>query len=288
MHTYNIAAQIHYLKTCCTDIDWRRVDSDSALNAINQLLARSPSENSWEALMELFAAWSDITNIREWVQLLEPRIDHWPWNMRNSVLGQAQTRAEKSCVYRLIGKLVIRDCEDLSGHRLKQWSSNEDWRHLKGIVLRKIETEAMHLHDFFASPYLNGLHTIELNGVEGLSGKLAQLFNDLPLSNLSELRLASLNITPQDVADVSQRAFAAQLKSLDLSNNFITGNDLMSIVGSGQFPSLQHLMMNYCDVSADHLTAIFEKLNHPTLAEITFEGTAAAKSIGKGILVKPI
>lgn len=286
MQTHNIAAHIYHLKAYCKGVEWHSVTTEAALDAATQLLALPATENSWNALMELFAAWPDIDDIKNWVKQIEPQINHWPWKLRKSILGQAQTRAEKSCVYRLVGTLIITDCEDLSGHKLRQWSKNEDWSNLKGMVLRKVETEAEHLHAFLASPYLKKLHSIELSVMGSLSTKLPQIFNNLQFSSLNELRLVSLNLTPADVQDINQSTFGSQLKLLDLSSNFVNGKDLAAMFGAGRFPSLQTLVVNYCTVSADNLTNIFEQLHHPSLEEIFFEGTTAAKTLSKNSLKK--
>ena len=276
MTSYNIAAHIHHLKTYTPNLNWRAATSEICSRAIKELLRLPPTTETWEALLELFAAWPHIDDVHNWVNELEPQIHHWPWRLRKSILGQAQTRAEKSCVYRLVGILTITDCEDLSGQKLRQWSGNKDWSNLQGIELRKVETEIVHLHTFFSSPYLKQLRSIELNAMESLSTKLLQIFDKIQFPNLVELRLVSLNLTSNDVRDLNQMTFGSNLTLLDLSSNFINGKDVVTMLGNGQLPSLQTLVINYCTINADDLPTIVETLNHPSLQSIVFDGTTFA------------
>lgn len=270
---------IYHLSNYASRDQWQNVTAELCREVISKILDNAPTKESWLALQELFGAWPQADDVTQWVTDLEPQIEHWPWNMRHSILGQQHTRGEKQCVYRLVGYLHIENIED-GGPKLRKWCQNRHWKNLKGISLYKVETEAEDLAVFLQSPFLRQLEMLELRVLDSLSGKLGILFENAELQQLRELSLLSLNLCSGDLVALNQTMLGRQLINLNLSGNFIHDHDLPLLLNPASFTKLEILDLSYTSISAVELKKVLATLNHPALKRLVFEGTEAAKSMG--------
>lgn len=280
----DISLYTYYLKDYAEKKQWQNATLELCQNVIGTIFSTPPTEKSWLTLLELFAAWPNATDINQWVIELEPKIGHWPWKMRESILGQKQTRGDKNRVYRLIGYLHIREMEDLYGQKLVRWSQDENWKNLKGISLHKVETEAGYLSTFLQSPYLQNLHTLNLTSLDSLGDQMGTVFNNTQLPYIRELILRSLCLTIKDVITLSSLYLSHQISVLDISSNFIYGKDLSTILNPESFPNLEILNISYTTINCDELNNAIANQNHPALKQIVFEGTQASQKSGLSVI----
>lgn len=284
MQTFNIAAQAHHLKNFSDSNNLQAITSEQSFDIIKNILKATPTSISWNALLELFAAWPDTTDIKSWVSYLEERRDHWPWHLRQSILGQAQTQNEKNCVYRLVGQLMISNVDDSTGQQSNSWSENKNWENLQGISLYKVETEVEYVNNLLASPHLQNLQTLELKTLGAYTQKIGLLFNNLQLPKLRELHVISLGLQAADILEIGKAPLAKQLTLLDISSNYIATKDLEFILDPKTFPNLETINLSYCRITENGWQDFLTKLHHPKLKKIIFEGTEVAKSLGKDTL----
>ena len=274
---------IYHLGCYASQDQWRHVTADLCRQVISKIMDDAATQESWFALQELLGAWPDADDIAQWVAELESRIDHWPWKMRHSVLGQPHTRADKQCVYRLVGYLHIENIED-GGPKLRNWCQNPNWQNLKGIGLYKVDAETEDLAAFLQSPYLSQLETLELRSLDSLSGELGIVFQHTRLLQLTELNLLSLNLRSEDLAVLDRIGLGRQLAKLNLSGNFIHDHDLALLMNPAKFSRLQVLDLSYTSITAVELEKVLANLNHTSLERLVIEGTEAARSMGRDIL----
>ncbi len=285
-HTMDMSLQTYYLTDYATKEQWQNSSIELCQRVIQTIFSTPPTENSWKALLELFAAWSNIRDIHQWVDDLEPQINHWHWKMRQSLLGQKHTRGDKKCVYRLVAYLYIQNVEDTTGQKLRQWSRNANWQNLKGISLYKVETQAEDISTFLKSQYLQNLYTLELKSLNPLGNQIGILFNDIQLNHLKELIVRSLNLTVKDIIDLSHNSLSQQLTLLDLSSNVIYDQDLPSILTSAAFPNLKTLNISHTKITLDAIRTAIENSDNTSLEQIIFERTPAAKELGTPSLAR--
>lgn len=280
----DISLQTYYLKEYATKEQWQHSSLELCQRVIQTIFSTPPTENSWKALLELFAAWSNTRDIHQWVDDLEPQINHWSWKMRQSLLGQKHTRGDKKCVYRLVGYLHIQNVEDTTGQKLRQWSQNANWQNLKGISLYKVETQAEDISTFLKSHYLQNLHALELKALDPLDNQISIVFNDIQLNHLRELVVRSLALTVKDIIDLSHTSLSQHLTLLDISSNFIYDKDLPSILTSAAFPNLKTLNISHTKITLDAIRTAIENSDNTSLERIIFERTPAAKELGAPFL----
>ena len=84
----DISLHTHYLKEYAKKEQWQNSTLELCQSVIRAILSTSATEKTWQALLELFAAWPNAADINQWVVELEPQINHWPWRMRQSTLVQ--------------------------------------------------------------------------------------------------------------------------------------------------------------------------------------------------------
>lgn len=227
---------------------WRDADKALADEVLQQILLAPASVQSWKALMELCAAWPVEADIAQWVQWLEPLITHWPAALRSSVLGQAQTRAGKSCVYRLLARLEIEHIDDDSGMRLIGWSANPDWRNLQSLSLYRIESPAAQLGAFLAGTGLRQLQQLELRSCPSLGGHLHAFFANQALPPLQKLALTGCDLAASDLDALAESAMAASLLELELSGNFFGAGALLALLEKRCFVQLERLELNHSEM----------------------------------------
>ena len=278
MNTVNISGQIHLL-TGYTDRDqWQNADVALCRKVIERILRAPATEDSWLALLELFSAWPDAEDIRAWVDELEPKIAHWPWTVRQSTLGQQQTRGDKQVVYRLVGHLHIRNIDDSSGLKLARWGQNPHWRNLQGLTLYKVEICAADLARFLSLPGINHLQQLELVALDSLHGDIATLFAE-PMPTLTSLKLASLGLNNADLVALQKCSIGPQLTSLDLSSNHLGPRDLDLLLSPDAFAALEWLSVAGTDLDAEAITGALERCQHGRLQKLSFAHTPAARSL---------
>ncbi len=276
----DIYLQTHLLREYATKEQWRNGSLELCQRVINAILSAPPTEKSWKTLLELFSAWPNTRDIHQWVDELEPQINHWSWQMRQSLLGQKHTRGDKRCVYRLVGHLQIQNIEDTTGQKLRKWSQNADLENLKGVSLFRVETQAEDLSTFLKSPYLKNLHTVELKTLNPLGNKLGVVFGDIQLNQLRELIVSSLDLTGNGIVDLSQTSLSQNLTSLNLSRNFIYDKDLPSILKTAAFPNLKTLDVSDTQITLDGVRTAIEHSDPTSLERIIFKRTPAAEELG--------
>lgn len=276
----NISHHIYYLNKYAGNDQWRDATVELCQKVMSKILLEPPTEESWMAILELFAAWFNIDDIRRWVAELEPQITRWPWSMRKSILGQQHTRGEKQCVYTLVGSLQISNIDDTSGYKLSQWGQIEFWENLKGISLFKVDCDAEHIAKFLNSRHLQKIHALELKTLDALSGKINILFDEINIPPLQELRLINLCLKLSDFRALCNTFTGKNLALLDISNNFVYDKDLPFLLSSSTYSNLEILDISFTSVGPVGLKSAMSNMQHPKLKKILFKGTQAANLLG--------
>ena len=275
----NLLPRLYRLRQWAAPERWQDADKVLADEVLQQLLLAPASAESWQALLELFAVWPTEADVRAWVQWLEPLITHWPAEMRTSVLGQAQTRAGKSCVFRLLARLDIERIDDDSGMRLIGWSANPDWSNLQSLSLYKVESPASQLGAFLAGAGLRQLQHLELRSCPSLGGHLNAFFAAQALPPLQKLGLIGCDLAASDLDALAHSAIAASLLALELSGNFFGAGAVVAMLEKCRFARLERLVLNQSEMDAGVLQQWLLNHQHARCPLIQIEGVTLSATV---------
>jgi len=278
----NIYKTTDYLNNYADVSELKKASAALCQQILFKIANDAPSKQGWKALLEVLAVWPVVADVQKWVSLIEPQITTWPWELREYYLGNRATQHGKGIVYRLIGLLKIDRIKDPIGNKLKRWSQQNHWVNLRGLHLRRIESEAQYLRWLISSPYLQGLQLLELINVEGIHGHIEPLFASHDLPKLRELGLYNLSLESEDIQQLCRIPQAQQITALHLSRNLFGSSDaaLSNILDPTSFPNLKTLTLNSMPISAQHLTDQLANSTHLHLEKVIIKGTPAAKSLG--------
>jgi len=275
----NILPSVQCLRDFGTAEELKTMDLALGQELIDRILRSAATDQSWMALMELFGAWPNETEVCGWVSYVTASKGHWPWRMRESYLGQPHTRGEKGCVFELVGYLYIDRVEDLYGYKLKEWSQNPAWRNLRGLGLSKMEAPFESIGQMIANPHLAELEELKLTNMTGIDSHMKNALGGAKQSKISCLGFLSCDLTHRGIVTLADMAISNSVQHLMVPGNFVSAHEFADLLESGRFPCLETLDVSYSQTTAASLQTLKDRAGKSALKTIKITHTPAAAKL---------
>lgn len=251
---------------------------------LDRLMSTPPSEAAWGAFLELLFHWPAEEPIEPVVTRAEASLRSWDWRIRQLGHADPVLGREGGIAMTVVGRLTMRDIEDLHGFEVRALCGHPHLHGLRGLQLHKVETFPEHVGTIARCHALSGLESLELSKVH-LSGGIDEAFGGSRLTGLNALGLSSADLVRADLEALVRTPASSVIERLNLSGNLFNARDLGVLLAADSYPRLKVLDVSDTWLHDGDFEEIVAYRRLPALEKIILYGTAAAKRFGNEMLL---
>lgn len=269
----------NYLKAFATADELRSWSADVRESLLQRILSASASQQAWRAFVELLFHWPSDAPVTAVVERASVTMQQWDWRLRDLAHDDPVLRRDAGVALRLVGRLIVRDVEDLDGKLVDDLCRSPYLDGLRGLVLHDVETFPSHVARITHCTQLGKLESLECTRLL-LSGGLDEVFDGCVLARVTTLALRSAGLVAADLQALALSPPSPVVTNLDLSGNLFSAVDLSALLMSNRYPRLEVLDVSRMSLHGADLQASVSRRRLPSLKKIVLHETPAARLLG--------
>ncbi len=266
----------HYLLNY---IEADKIDHLANGDLIKAIVNSGPSNEAWNALIELFFAWPIGQARLDAIKLANDLMVDWPISQRrvNSTWGRVINNQKLTEVTLLARSMAINRNEGMGGNELAIIASSAYAINLAEINIDRSNISIEAMFELTHSKFLNTLSTLHMNGLTLSDEKLKTLFNPETLTALKSLTLRNCGISGKRSQIITESKLFKQVENINLSMNTISDEGVRFIVEAGLIPQLKHLDLSENYISDEAGILLLNSGNMPNLAKLILSKNSIKK-----------
>lgn len=257
---------LHYMAADKID----HLSDEDRLILIKAIVTSGPSDEAWNALIELFFAWPTSQAKLGAMKLANNLMADWPTSQRrvNSAWGRVINNQKLTDITLLARSMAINRNEGLGGNELTIIASSVYAENLAEINIDRSNISVDAMLELTHSQFLDALNTLNMNGLALSDEKLKILFNPETLTALKSLTLRNCGISGKRSQIITESKLFKQVENINLSMNTISNEGIHFIVEAGTIPQLKHLDLSENYISDEAVIRLLDSGNMPNLTEL--------------------
>lgn len=211
---------------------------------LRDIVRSGPSENSWNAILELFASWPENAAKEDAYAWCNQQLQPWKDSLRsvNSAWRYLYKHGNKlSSVAKIVRSIHILQREENGNTELQIICSSSYITNLKRLIIRKSGLYTDGLKLMVTSPYLSSLTHLSFESLTLNDAELDVLFSASRLVSLHSLKLKNTGLNTKRVTKLLQSPLIQRIEKLDLSYNHLDDESVSVITSSELSTNLRRL-----------------------------------------------
>ena len=260
-------------------LDYRPLDqlsqmTDSDRHALlTEIVGQPPSENAWQAILELFASWPDSESKSADLTWADAALASWPDRVRfiyssNDLLYEGR---KLSMLARLVRSIEVYRRDERASAELLAIASSEYAIGLTYLIIRSSEITSRAWQALVESPHLANVRHLHVTKSSLGAEDVRRVFQSTRLQ-LTCLKLIDVGIHPQHLESVRDTMTLGKLCALDLSSNGIGDEGVKILSAAGWLRQIQRLALRDNFIGADAARALLTSPFWERIEEIDLTG----------------
>lgn len=235
-----------------------QLNDSSRQQLLQELLLKEPSENTWLAICELFAAWSEGTEKMRSLNAANQALEAWSDQLRHlsSSWRFLYNKKGLSSLALLVRSINLYRREEHGSQELWNIVNSELVQNLKYLTIFRSEITSIAFKSLANSPYLISLQYLEMRKMAVLQEDVEQLFQAKGLPNLKTLKLIDVGLTHDKLHCIRQSIPFLHLKEIDFSENFLGSEGLALLSQAPWLSSIQSFELRENNVRDDGVNVL--------------------------------
>lgn len=230
-------------------VDYRTREQLSRLNdkeradLFEEIFDKTPSEETWQAIFELFAFWPENEQKARYLSLAEQRLAGWDERLR-FMWSHSTSLYEKehlASVARLLKSIEIYRREEHGSTELLAIATSEYARQLTCLSIVRSEISKEAWQALVESPYLGNLQHLHVRKTVLGQDDIRHLFGSTSLTGLQCLKLIDVGLRGQWLYTAGKSLNFPELRSIDFSNNTLSDDGAFFLAQAPWLKSIQRL-----------------------------------------------
>lgn len=253
-----------------------RMDGRERAALLQEILGKGPSEEGWQALVELFAGWTDGESRDKQLEVAERALESWPDRLRSVTSAKRYLYQGDglSPLARLVRSIEIYRREEEGSAELWAIASSRYAERFRYLSIVRSEIASRTWQAFLGSPYLAELHHLHVGGTVLGSENVRRLFDSRQFRRLRCLKLIDVGMRPRDLERIQQSLPFPELCALDVSSNALGDEGVDVLSQSPWLRQIKHLTMQESFVAAKSIRGLLSSPFVEGVEEIDLSGNA--------------
>jgi len=195
---------------------------------LTAILGRDPSEESWQALWELFGDWPESRSRTQHIDIAASALAAWPDKLRfaHSSDRRLYDGTHLTILGRLVRSIEIYRSEEQGSGELFAIALSEYSAGLTYLSIVRSEISSRAWQAALKSPHLSNLRHLHVRKTVLGDSETQRLFQSASFSRLECLKLTGVGLRPQHLDIARQSLPFPVLSDLDLSSNALADDGI--------------------------------------------------------------
>jgi hypothetical protein len=271
----------HFLLAYATPAQLENLAEEGRINLCNKVIRSGPSENSWNALLELFNTWPESTNRSNLMNDVREQISGWDDNLcnLNTSLQWVFRNNQLADIALLARKMTIAQREEEGNLDLVKIAASPYAAYIKKIEIHKSHIYREGALAIAGSGTWRQLTALSCSGIALSDEVFGILVNQSSIPALVSLTFNRCGITAERCRILSEASATAQLTSLTLNGNTLGDEGVAFLASSPMLARMETLELRSNYIGDAGITSLAESSRLKCLKLIDVSGNNISEQV---------
>ena len=276
----NNVSSYHFLLKFADVKMLQMITDDERISLIQKVIATGQSDNSWNAVLELFAAWPNNINKTAAFKMAESLMQNWKDEERiiNSSWKLLYEKNELSSIALLARSLHVNRREANGRKELMAIVTSLNAYNIKQLQIDRSDIGADGMYELARSNKLQNLTSLSFNGISFIQNTFETIINPSELKALKKLSLKNCAVYGNKLQMLMSSGIILPLQILELPHNTMADKDAFEIASSTAVTNIELLDLSNNFINDAGAIALSTSSNLKNLKTLILTGNKIIKA----------